>query len=75
MPEALFGKNFLTAVALDRILGIVRKLRVAHQNQPAESFRADDWNNWAEEPMIELCEVRVGFDEAVMSECSCGIST
>ena len=50
-------------------------LEVAHQNQPAESFRADDWNNWAEEPMIELCEVRVGFDEAVMSECSCGIST
>ncbi|TFY72667.1 hypothetical protein EVG20_g347 [Dentipellis fragilis] len=35
--------------------------------QPSELTGSADWRHWGEEPTIELCEVRLGFDGVAMS--------
>lgn len=41
-------------------------LAMSMDMQPAlsmsTSYQGDDWENWTDEPAIELCEIRLGLD-------------
>ncbi|THH20782.1 hypothetical protein EW146_g628 [Bondarzewia mesenterica] len=40
---------------------------ISQPDQVSDSLGADDWDDWGQEPAINLCEVRIGFDCETMS--------